>query len=158
MRIIVISDTHRNYRVLRKIVEKHAHDATLFLFAGDGERELDDVKMEFTAQAFYSVRGNCDFASMEPLSRIVMAGDVRILLTHGDRYGVKSGTGTLLSAARENNAQIAVFGHTHVAHCAYEQGIYLLNPGSPSSPRAGRASYGIIDITKTGIVPFIVEL
>ncbi len=158
MRIIVISDTHRNYRVLRKIVEKHVHDAKLFLFAGDGERELDEVKMEFSAQSFYSVRGNCDFASMEPVSRIVMAGDVRILLTHGDRYGVKSGTGALLSAARENNAQIAVFGHTHVAHCAYEQGVYLLNPGSPSSPRAGRASYGIVDITKTGIVPFIVEL
>ncbi len=64
----------------------------------------------------------------------------------------------MLLAARENNAQIAVFGHTHVAHCVYEQGVYLLNPGSASSPRAGRASYGIVDITPNGIVPFIVEL
>ncbi len=158
MRILVISDTHGNYRVLRSIVQKHTHDANLFLFAGDGERELDDIKMEFSTQTFYSVRGNCDFASMEPVSRIVQVGEVRILLTHGDRYGVKSGRGRLISAAQENNARIAVFGHTHVAYSSYENGIYLLNPGSASSPRAGKASYGMIDITPNGIVPFVVEL
>ncbi|MFA9381636.1 MAG: YfcE family phosphodiesterase [Acetanaerobacterium sp.] len=158
MRIIVISDTHRNYRVLREIVQKHEHEAKMFLFAGDGERELDHIKAEYEGAVFCAVRGNCDFASMEKASRVVIADGVRIFLTHGDRYGVKSGTGRLLAAARENGAKIAVFGHTHVAHCVYEEGIHLLNPGSAASPRSGRPSYGVVDITPNGIVPFIVEL
>lgn len=158
MRIIVISDTHGNYRVLRQIIQKHAREAQLFLFAGDGQRELDDILLEFQRLTVYAVRGNCDFASTLPASRVVQEGDTRIFLTHGDRLGVKYGTQALLTAARENQAQIAVYGHTHVAACVYEQGIYLFNPGSAHSPRTGRPSYGIIDITPGGIVPFTVEL
>lgn len=158
MRIVVISDTHRSYRALREIVEKHERDADLFLFAGDGERELEDVRDEFLRKTFLAVRGNCDFASQEQVSRIVMAGDVKIFLTHGHMYGVKGGTAGILSAAKENGAKVALYGHTHVAYAGYEDGIYLLNPGSAAQPRAGRPSYGIIDITASGIVPLIVEL
>ena len=158
MRIVVVSDTHRSYRVLREIVEKHEQDADLFLFAGDGERELEDIRDEFLRKTFMAVRGNCDYASMEKTSRIVMAGDIKIFLTHGDMYGVKAGTAGILAAAKENGARVAVFGHTHIAYTGYEDGIYLLNPGSATHPRAGRPSYGIIDITASGIVPFVVEL
>ncbi|SDM78107.1 metallophosphoesterase [Acetanaerobacterium elongatum] len=158
MRIVVISDTHRSYRVLREIVEKHERDADLFLFAGDGERELEDIRDEFIRKTFLAVCGNCDFASLEPTRRIVMAGNVKIFLTHGHMYGVKGSTAGILSAARESGAEVAVYGHTHVAYAGYEDGIYLLNPGSAAQPRAGRPSYGIIDITAGGIVPLIVEL
>ncbi len=158
MRIIVISDTHRSYRALREIVEKHEKDGDLFLFAGDGERELEDIRDEFVNKTFVAVRGNCDFASLEKASRIVVAGDTKIFMTHGDLYGVKAGTARILSAAKENGAKIAVYGHTHVAYTAFEDGVYLLNPGSAAQPRAGKPSYGIIDITAGGIVPFVVEL
>jgi putative phosphoesterase len=158
MRIIVVSDTHRSYRAFRNIVEKHEQDANLFLFAGDGQREFEDIKDEFSHKSFIGVCGNCDFGSPEKASRIVMAGDTKIFLTHGNMYGVKAGADGILTAAKECNAKIAVFGHTHVAYTGYELGIYLLNPGSASQPRAGKPSYGIIDITKAGIVPFIVEL
>ena len=33
-----------------------------------------------------------------------------------------------------------------------------MNPGSPSSPRDGKASYGIIDITENGLLPYVVKL
>ena len=66
MRLIVISDTHNNYRVLREIVEKHISDSAAFLFLGDGLRELDDIRDEFTHKEFYAVRGNCDMAAREP--------------------------------------------------------------------------------------------
>ncbi len=158
MRIVVVSDTHRNERVLREIVLKHEKDAHMFLFAGDGERELSNVRDEFGSLTFHAVRGNCDFASTEKSSRVVMAGEVKILLTHGDHYGVKWGTQKLLTAAKENGARVAVFGHTHIAFSGYEDGVYLFNPGSASSPRAGRASYGMIDVTEAGIVPVVVEL
>ena len=158
MRIVVVSDTHRNYRVLRDIVIKHENDSSLFLFAGDGERELNDIRDEFCNKTFYAVRGNCDFASIEQASRIVVANDVKIFLTHGDMYGVKATTANIVAAAKKNGAKIAVFGHTHLPFSGYEDDVYLLNPGSAALPRSGRPSYGIIDITKGGIVPFIIEL
>ena len=33
-----------------------------------------------------------------------------------------------------------------------------MNPGSPAQPRDGKKSYGIIDITDTGILPYVVKL
>ena len=62
---------------------------------------------------------------------------------------------TLISAAREHRAQVALFGHTHLAREDYEDGLYLMNPG-----RLGgwEASYGILDITPQGIVTNVVRL
>ena len=40
-----------------------------------------------------------------------------------------------------------------------ENGIYIMNPGSASSPRDGKKpSYGIIDITKSGILMNIADV
>lgn len=33
-----------------------------------------------------------------------------------------------------------------------------MNPGSPAQPRDGRKSYGIIDITPSGTLPYVVKL
>ena len=38
MRIIVISDTHRDFRTLHRIVEKHREEAAMFLHLGMGNR------------------------------------------------------------------------------------------------------------------------
>ena len=37
----------------------------------------------------------------------------------------------------EIGAQVVVFGHTHIPSCELQEGIWLLNPGSPSLPRIG---------------------
>ena len=39
MRIVVVSDTHRDFRTLLQIVEKHKGEAAYFLHLGDGEQE-----------------------------------------------------------------------------------------------------------------------
>ena len=44
MRVIVVSDTHRDFRTLLRIVDKHRQEAALFLHLGDGEQEVEDVK------------------------------------------------------------------------------------------------------------------
>ena len=58
--------------------------------------------------------------------------------------------------ARAKNADIALFGHTHRGLTRYEDGLYLMNPGSLT--RAGEHSYGIIDITDGGIFTNVIHL
>ena len=52
-------------------------------------------------------------------------------------------------------AQVALYGHTHNALEDYDDGLYLLNPGSLNS---WEATYGTVDITPQGIVTNIVKL
>ena len=54
-------------------------------------------------------------------------------------------------AAKENNCNIALFGHTHEKYYSYEDGLHLFNPGSIGSGYGG-ASYGVINITDKGIL------
>lgn len=159
MRIIVLSDTHRAFHQLYTIVLKHKEDAGLFLHLGDGEQELEDLLSVFPDLPLYSVRGNCDGSTLAPSMRIVKADGRKILMTHGHLLSVKSGTARLESLAHENGCAIALYGHTHIADNRYLDGLYVMNPGSPSCPREGRPSYGIIDLLPGGgTFPFLVEL
>lgn len=158
MRIIVLSDTHRNFRSFHEIVLRHQKEAHLFLHLGDGERDVEDISDLFPDLPLRHVRGNCDAMSMAPAVDILEVGDVRILACHGHTLGVQSGCGRLEEMARKSGCSIALYGHTHVADIHYSDGLYLMNPGSPSCPRAGKPSYGVIDILPEGIFPFLVEL
>ena len=59
----------------------------------------------------------------------------------------------------EHGCDILLFGHTHVRYNAYEDGIYILNPGSASAPHDGtKPSFGHIDISDAGIVMNIADI
>lgn len=91
-----------------------------------------------------NVRGNCDYGDFDvPEQRLVEYGGVRILMTHGHRYGVKSGLLRYDMAARENQVDVALFGHTHCAYCEENNGVWLLNPGSCGYDRP---TCGIVEI------------
>ena len=61
---------------------------------------------------------------------IKIAG-VMIFMTHGHTYYVKQGIGAFLKAARDYDAQIALYGHTHIPYCEQEpDGLWVMNPGA----------------------------
>lgn len=157
MRIIVMSDTHRDYFALRELVEKH-RDADLFIHLGDGAQELEQVAALYPSSKFLGVRGNCDLGSNSTLAGCLNCGAAKIFYTHGHMYNVKSGLDTFLRAAREMDANVALFGHTHVAMTEYRDGLYLMNPGSLGMPRGAKPTYGVIDVTPAGIVTYLNEL
>ena len=92
-----------------------------------------------------------------PLDQLVELGGVRIFAVHGHVEGVSGGIGALVQKAKRFGAQVALFGHTHVAFTGYQDGITLLNPGSIARPRDGRASYGALDILPSGIMPLVIR-
>lgn len=158
MRIIVVSDTHGSYQALEDIIERNK-PIDMLIFLGDGERELDNIRALYPDINIYQVAGNCDYMSMAPTETLIDAGKYRIFACHGHSLGVKSSLEPLKDRARRCNARIALFGHTHCRFESYEDGLYIMNPGSAGCPRDGkRPSYGFIDITDSGIVTNTVSL
>lgn len=158
MKIIVMSDSHRNYRSLEKIFT--GYNADHYIHLGDGERETDMIAMTFPDKSIIYIKGNCDFASLSD-SEVFFKPTRRckIFATHGHRYNVKYSLESLKQKASDLGANVLLYGHTHERYCTYEDGMYIMNPGSTSCPRDGKKpSFGIIDISDAGIITNIVEL
>ncbi len=157
MRIVIISDSHRRTGVIDKILTAQK-DARYVFFLGDNAADIEDFEYLYPDKTFFCVSGNCDFGSMLPSVGVEIINGVKILYTHGHTFGVKYGTQRLLEAALQNGCSLALYGHTHISKIVYEDGLYIVNPGSCSSPREGRASYAVVDITDKGILPMIIEI
>lgn len=158
MRIIVISDSHRRTGVIDKILSAQPEARHVF-FLGDNAADMEDFEILYPDKSFHIVCGNCDYFSTFPAVSVEVIDKVKILYTHGHTLGVKYGTGRLLETAKQNNCQIALYGHTHISQILYDNGIYIVNPGSCSQPRDfKKPSYAVIDITDKGIMPIIIEI
>lgn len=159
MKIIVFSDSHGYTYNLKKAVEKHL-DANLLIHLGDGQKDIETVMAEHPNIKYYHVAGNCDFGSVLPSAKTIDADyNIKIFATHGHLYHVKYTLEYLKETARESGCNIVLYGHTHIKYNSYEDGLYILNPGSISCPKdSTKPSYAIIDISKAGIVTNIIEL
>lgn len=146
MRILVVSDTHGDLRTLMKAV--NAQPSTeVIIHCGDGDEQVQYLKDTIKDKMIVGVRGNCDWCSSLPSKEILSVCSKRIFVTHGHLYNAKFGLYNIMCAAREEKADILLFGHTHNAMTYYEDGLYVMNPGSCSGYMA---SYGYIDITDKG--------
>lgn len=157
MRIIVISDSHRNVRAVRRILSEQEEAKHVF-FLGDITADIEDMNFEFPDKIFHIVSGNCDFFSTFPSSGLEILCGRKIFYTHGHTLGVKYGVDNLLKTAEKCGYDIVLYGHTHVSQVLYENGIYIVNPGSCSEPREGGKSYAVIDIEDNGIMPVIIKI
>ena len=158
MRIVVFSDSHGDYWALQRIVERYRSQAAFFIHLGDLERDVESLRSLCPGVKILGVPGNCDMFSTSPDYDLVAADGRQILFTHGHRFRVKYDLETLKRFARANGAEVALYGHTHLSHTEYDDGLYLMNPGSVSASRGGKNSFGILDITQAGIVTNIVSL
>lgn len=157
MRITVISDSHGNGSAVDRILRREK-DSNAVVFLGDVTSDIEDFVYEYTDKKFYIVSGNCDFFSHYPHNDIINVADTKIFITHGHTFGVKGGTAALEKAARQSGCKIAMYGHTHIPYIKYENGLYIVNPGSCSRPRDGGPTYAAVDIRKNGILPAVIKL
>lgn len=152
MRILVLSDSHGSASRLVGAMEEQP-TASLIIFLGDGERDMDFAEKYNAGTPIVRVRGNCDFGSEAPISVLESAGGRGIFCTHGYAEMVKYGDETLVAKAREAGADIVLYGHTHTPVTDYRDGLYIMNPGS-----VREGSYGTVDITPAGVVCCIHEM
>ena len=137
MKLAVFSDSHGDWHSLRILMdEMGAVDAVCFLgdVARDAEWMSEQLERLVQKPAFYAVRGNNDLASLLPDELTFSMGGKTIYMTHGHLAQVRSGTDLLVERALRHGAHIALYGHTHRAYCAYERGVFVLNPGAAGNP------------------------
>ena len=156
MKCLIFSDSHGSVSYIVKALMVHP-DAEVVFFLGDGIGEVSEIARGDKRRMWIGVRGNCDFSSIfldrEALKteEIILLGR-KILATHGDMYSVKYGYENLKSLALSREADIVLFGHTHMPYLEYVSGerpFYLFNPGSVSQPSY---SYGILTLTEKDIL------
>ena len=132
MTILVLSDSHAALSFMRRCVEAVKPQAIIHL--GDFYEDAQALQEDYSHIPFHMVPGNCD-RYRAPLSACELlcysVGGVKMLMTHGHNYRVKTGIGALTAEARRLGAQVALYGHTHIADCHQEEdGLWVVNPGT----------------------------
>ena len=149
MKIGIVSDSHGNTSVFEDMLAMPgAAEAEMWLHAGDFAVDAK-VLAERTGKKVPCVLGNCDsyVDGIYDETTVDVAGH-RIFLTHGHLFHVRFGTERLAMAAREAGADIAVFGHTHIAYEEHGD-VIILNPGSIARPRdAQHGSFMLIEVAE----------
>lgn len=103
---------------------------------GDYFDDGQTIQEENSQIPMYQVPGNCDRYRCPVRAQEILVetiGGVRFYMTHGHLHGVKSGTYSLIRDAREAKVSVVLYGHTHCPDCRYENGLWILNPGSSGS-------------------------
>lgn len=131
MKILVLSDSHAGLRFMRCAIDAVRPDAVVHL--GDYYGDAQTMEEEYPHIRFHMVPGNCDRYRLDRPVPEMLCYDVcgvRLFMTHGHNHHVKQTLLQLLLDARKYDAQAALYGHTHVADCRKEDGLWILNPGA----------------------------
>ncbi len=152
MKLLILSDSHKKMDYMLRAVEREQPDHIIHL--GDHDRDAMRLAERCPDIPLWSVCGNCDYGA-GPEVIVDTLGGVRFYITHGHTLRVKYGLLRAELAAREAEANILLFGHTHRALCDWHNGLWMLNPGSCSG--MGPVTYGVIELTDGNIRPYIFE-
>ena len=145
MYIGVVSDSHGDIESLKAMLRyPEAAQAEMWIPLPDlvGVAHVDERRVE-------RVLGNCDLPMDGTYDEtVVEVGGHRIFLTHGHLFNVRFDTAMLAAAARETGADLAVYGHTHIALYEQQGDVTVVNPGSVARPRdAAQGSFMTISLT-----------
>jgi len=159
-KLLVFSDTHGCVTEL-KAVFNWANNYTppngLICAAaccGDG---LSDISRAANETGFYSdwkiVRGNNDYGVHAPESVVFDICEHVFFMSHGHRYSLYSGYHTFLAAAKNMNADVALFGHSHIPFYKIVDGVSLINPGSIGRARSKIGStFAVIECSEGELI------
>lgn len=129
-RLGVVSDSHDRGVWLEKwlnYAKKQNYDAVFHL--GDYDSDARWLKKRLDAPMI-CVAGNCDMFSKLPRMARAAYGPHRIVAVHGHLQDVKYDYDKLSYYAESQNANIALFGHTHVPFVGWVGPVLLMNPGA----------------------------
>ncbi|MCL6593194.1 MAG: metallophosphoesterase [Alicyclobacillus sp.] len=148
MRLCLVSDTHRHRHELLTAV-KSVQPLDAILHAGDETSDVEWLASRVDWPVF-AVAGNWDAPSPQyPLERVLTEFGPPLLLTHGHMLHVKEGLHGLAERAQAVGARIVVYGHTHIAMAAAENGLVFVNPGSLATPRGGRQrTFALLEVAE----------
>lgn len=163
MKLLVVSDIHGRYERLSALLDMH-RDADALIFLGDGLSDLMRADAYSRGISVSAVKGNCDgfsfFGEDAPTELCQSFGGYRFLMLHGHTKGVKGSLDAAVAAAVARDADLLLYGHTHVAQEKYlpegsefmygalSKPLRVFNPGSLGNS----GEFGLIDIRGQNIL------
>jgi uncharacterized protein len=136
MRMLVVSDTHGDYRNLAAILRLLGRSVQALIHLGDGSGDVRSASRSGVPMPpVFGLRGNMDSDTRIPLQTLFNADGRMVLAAHGHRFPLSSGLSCLSDAARQAGARAFFFGHTHVPLHEERGGVIIMNPGSLARPR-----------------------
>jgi putative phosphoesterase len=149
----------RGARTLPEACVQRLRAADLILHGGDitGQAFLEElVALGPPVEAVY---GNMDEPALKaslPKERVVEVGGARIGMVHipGPRVGREARL-----VARFPGCDAIVYGHTHVPQVEEREGVWILNPGSPTERRSS-PERTMLELAVTGrdLAPQLISL
>ena len=149
MKLLIISDTHGNTKVMNKIIKKENPD--FVIHAGD---HCLDSKEQISKYANYYVAGNNDYIGDNIITFSV--DGINIMLTHGHMFSffdIDKWEQELYKYSLNKNINLIIYGHSHLERFTKINNTYILNPGSLTRPRnkLNIPTYAILNIDKNKI-------
>jgi uncharacterized protein len=158
--VAVISDTHlpRGGRTLSAPCLEELAAAELILHAGD-VTEASVLEVLGQLAPVEAVHGNVDEPALQlllPPELVVEVESVRIGMVHDG--GPAQGRHSRLIAGFPG-CDAVVYGHTHVPELVRHEGVWILNPGSPTERRrAPHRSLMVLEVDGGTLDPRLVAL
>ena len=140
MKALILSDSHG---AVGNMIEAYENERNIdiVMFSGDMHRDIEEFSYTYPRASVAEVIGNNDFFERNvPDERVFTYDGKRFFLTHGHKYGVKYSLAGLLKKAKEEKADICIYGHTHIKALEEIDGVIVINPGS------ARRSYAVLTI------------
>lgn len=149
MRVGVLSDTHvpALVKALPPVIFELFQGVDLILHAGDlvETSVLDELR---TIAPVEAVAGNMDDAGVHlklTAKKIIFLGKYKVGLIHG-KYKIELQREMIRKEF--NDIDLIVYGHSHVPFWGKVDGVYFLNPGSPTDKR--HAPYNSVALLEVG--------
>jgi putative phosphoesterase len=161
LRVAVIADTHmpKGARTLPAACLGRLRAADLILHAGDLVSSSFLAELRQLGPPVEAVHGNVDEPALRdvlPGERVVEVGEVRIGMVHVP--GPRAGREARL-VARFPGCGAVVYGHTHMPQVEFAEGVWILNPGSPTERRRAPARTMLeLAVQGSELVPHLVVL
>ena len=164
MRLLVFSDSHGSTRGMLEAFRRQTPPPDAVAFLGDGLRDV--AYCDFGDVPIYAVEGNCDVSALfYPVNAteelVITLGGKRFFMAHGHMFGVKHDLFRIVAAAAAREADVVLFGHTHMPFEKYypagenELGVFLKKPlylFNPGSVGGYGGSFGTVTVDKSGAV------
>ncbi|MGN1205649.1 MAG: YfcE family phosphodiesterase [Eubacterium sp.] len=133
-RYIVFSDSHGKNDLMYDIIRENQDQIDGLFHLGDIDRADEELSLMIKGPV-YIVRGNCDTYSDLSEEHVFKMHGHKIAMTHGHHQHVEHGVDILKYWALQNQADVVLYGHTHVPFVEQSSQMTILNPGSISRPR-----------------------
>ena len=143
-RILVFSDSHGETNLMIK-TSRNLPSVDGIIHLGDLNRDITELEDTFFEIPIYGVQGNNDHTGLYPNEKMLTIDGKKIFITHGHYYISGLDPEPLKKVPAAEEAELILYGHTHIADTEKYDGKILANPGSISRPRTGNPSYGVIE-------------